>query len=115
MVAYTHPTQFVTVDADRLPEGLDPARHIVFSTMHGVFGEDGSMQRLLDAAGVQYTGCDAKGSDICFDKWRTRLSVSAQGVQVAPGRNFLATAKPTAASLHDRFWRASRAQAEPPG
>jgi D-alanine-D-alanine ligase len=102
-MAYTHPTQLVVVDADGLPEGLDPARHIVCSTMHGVFGEDGSMQRLLDAAGVQYTGCDAKGSDICFDKWRTRLSVSAQGVQVAPGRNFDATDKPSAAALTTEF------------
>lgn len=98
-MAYTHPTKFVVVDADVLPEGLDPARDVVCSTMHGVFGEDGSMQRLLDAAGIQYTGCDAKGSDLCFDKWRTRLTVSAQGVQVAPGRNFDAKDKPSAAVL----------------
>ncbi len=98
-MAYVHPTQLFVVDSDALPAGLDPARHIVFSTMHGVFGEDGSMQRLLDAAGVHYTGCNAKGSDLCFDKWRTRQSVSAMGVQVAPGRNFTAATKPTAAVL----------------
>jgi D-alanine-D-alanine ligase len=57
------------------------------------------MQRLLDAAGFSYGGCDAKGSELCFDKWRTRQSVSAMGVQVSPGRHFQATAKPTAASL----------------
>ena len=102
-MAYTYPTQFITVDADELPEGLDPARHVICSTMHGVFGEDGSMQRLLDAAGIQYTGCDAKGSDLCFDKWRTRLTVSAQGVQVAPGRNFDAKDKPSAAALTTEF------------
>ncbi len=102
-MAYTHPTRLFVVDTDALPEGLDPARHIVLSTMHGVFGEDGSMQRLLDAAGVHYAGCDAKGSDLCFDKWRTRLTVSAMGVQVSPGRNFLATAKPTAAALTAEF------------
>ena len=98
-MAYTHPTQFFTVDADALPAGLDPARHIVFSTLHGIFGEDGGMQRLLEAAGVAYAGCDAKSSDLTFDKWRTRQSVSAQGVQVAPGRVFQATAKPAAATL----------------
>jgi D-alanine-D-alanine ligase len=57
------------------------------------------MQRLLDAAGVGYAGCDAKSSDLTFDKWRTRQSVSAMGVQVAPGRRFTADAKPAAASL----------------
>ncbi len=98
-MAYSHPTQFFTVEADALPAGLDPARHVVCSTLHGVFGEDGGMQRLLEAAGVAYAGCDIKASDLTFDKWRTRLSVSARGVQVAPGRVFQATAKPAAAAL----------------
>jgi D-alanine-D-alanine ligase len=98
-MAYSHPTEFYTVDADALPAGLDPARHVVCSALHGTFGEDGGMQRLLDAGGFSYTGCDARSSDLCFDKWRTRLSVSAMGVQVAPGRNFTAANKPTAAGL----------------
>lgn len=98
-MAYNYPTAFFTIDSDALPEGLDPARHIVCSTLHGVFGEDGGMQRLLEQAGVAYAGCDAKASDLTFDKWRTRQSVSAQGVQVAPGRVFQASAKPTAAAL----------------
>ncbi len=98
-MAYNYPTAFFTIDSDALPEGLDPARHIVCSTLHGVFGEDGGMQRLLEQAGVAYAGCDAKASDLTFDKWRTRQSVSAMGVQVAPGRVFQASAKPTAAAL----------------
>ena len=102
-MAYTHPTQFFTIESDALPEGLDPAKHIVCSTLHGVFGEDGGMQRLLEAAGVVYAGCDAKSSELTFDKWRTRQTVSAQGVQVAPGRLFQAAAKPTAAALSAEF------------
>ncbi len=102
-MAYTHPTQFFPIEADALPEGLDPAMHIVCSTLHGVFGEDGGMQRLLEKAGVIYAGCDAKSSELTFDKWRTRQTVSAQGVQVAPGRVFQASAKPTAAALSAEF------------
>ena len=98
-MAYSFPTQFFPVDRDALPEGLDPARHVICSTLHGVFGEDGGMQGLLDAAGFSYSGCDAKGSALCFDKWRTRQAVSAMGVAVAPGRHFLANAKPNAAAL----------------
>ena len=79
-MAYSFPTQFFPVDRDALPEGLDPARHVICSTLHGVFGEDGGMQGLLDAAGFSYSGCDAKGSALCFDKWRTRQAVSAMGV-----------------------------------
>jgi D-alanine-D-alanine ligase len=102
-MAYSFPTQLFVIEQDALPAGLDPARHVVCSTLHGVFGEDGGMQRLLEAAGVAYTGCDAKGSELCFDKWRTRQAVSAMGVQVAPGRSFLASAKPTAEALVSEF------------
>ncbi len=102
-MAYAHPTQFFAVEADALPPGLDPARHIVCSTLHGVFGEDGGMQRLLEAAGIGFAGCDARGSDLTFDKWRTRQTVSAMGIQVAPGRQFSSTAKPAAAALGAEF------------
>ena len=57
------------------------------------------MQRLLEAADLSYAGCDARGSDLTFDKWRTRQAVSALGVRVAPGRYILANGKPTAAAL----------------
>jgi len=102
-MAYSYPTEFFEIDEDALPEGLDPARHVVCSTLHGVFGEDGGMQQLLEDAGISFTGCDAKGSELCFDKWRTRQAVSAMGVQVAPGKHFLAEAKPTAAQLVAEF------------
>lgn len=98
-MAYSHPTELLVVEADALPAGLDPERHVVCSTLHGVFGEDGGMQRLCEAAGLAYAGCDAAGSDLCFDKWRTRQSVAAMGVAVAPGRFFAAADKPSAATL----------------
>lgn len=98
-MAVSYPTQLFVVEQDAVPAGLDPSRHVVFSTLHGVFGEDGGMQRALDQAGFAYAGCDALASEVCFDKWRTRQAVSAQGVQVAPGRSFDAQHKPKAAEL----------------
>ncbi|MBA4137027.1 MAG: D-alanine--D-alanine ligase [Opitutus sp.] len=98
-MAYSHPTEFFTLETDAIPAGIDPQRHVVFSTLHGVFGEDGAMQRLLEEAGVSYAGCDAKASDVCFDKWRTRQAVSAMGVRVAPGREFDAQHRPRSAEL----------------
>ena len=98
-MAYAHPTQMFVVDSDALPAGLDPAKHVVCSTLHGIFGEDGGMQRLLEAAGFHYAGSDARSSGLCFDKWRTRQTVSAVGVPVAPGRFFNAAKKPDFADL----------------
>lgn len=98
-MSFTYPTRFVVVDNDELPAGLVESGAVVCSTLHGVFGEDGGMQRLYEAAGVPFAGCDAKASELCFNKWRTRQVVSAVGVPVAPGRCFEAGNKPRAAEL----------------
>lgn len=99
----THPTCLVTVDAEAVPAGLDPSRHLVFSTLHGLFGEDGGMQRLLDAAGIAYAGCDAAGSAVCFDKVETKRRASDAGVRVCEGMHFSAQDKPLASELEARL------------
>lgn len=95
-LARSYPTRLFEVNADALPAGLDPARHVVFSTLHGTFGEDGGMQRLLDAAGIHYGGCDAASSALTMDKTRTKLAAAARGVRVVPAVTFDWRSKPTA-------------------
>src|SRR3954469_6420647 len=87
-LARTFPTRLFEVNASEIPVGVDPAKHVVFSTLHGTFGEDGGMQRLLDAAGVQYAGCDAASSLLTMDKTRTKEAAAARGVHVVPGITF---------------------------
>ena len=84
-LARAFPTRLVEVTSDALPPGLDPARDVVFSTLHGTFGEDGGMQRLLDAAGIEYAGCDAAASALTMDKSGTKARAAAAGVRVAEG------------------------------
>jgi len=102
-LARSFPTRLFLIDAPALPEGLDPAGHVVFSTLHGTFGEDGGMQSLLDAAGVQYAGCDTAASRLTMDKARTKEAVAAAGGRVAPGLRFPATAKPDAGEVVSRL------------
>jgi D-alanine-D-alanine ligase len=94
-LARSFPTQQFRIDSDALPAGLDPKRHVVFSMLHGSFGEDGQMQRLLEAAGCQFAGCDAAASALTMDKTLTKQAVSARGVQVAKGITFSGDSKPT--------------------
>jgi D-alanine-D-alanine ligase len=47
-----------------LPADVDAA----FLALHGTFGEDGQVQRILDERGVTYTGSDAEASARAFDK-----------------------------------------------
>lgn len=95
-LARSFPTRLFEVNAAEIPAGVDPKKHVVFSTLHGTFGEDGGMQRLLDAAGIHYAGCDATSSLLTMDKSRTKEAVAARGVPVVPGVTFQAPAKPTA-------------------
>ncbi len=93
-LARSFPTRLFSVDSDALPAGLDPSRHVVFSTLHGTFGEDGGMQRLLDEAGVVYAGCDAASSALTMDKAATKAAAAARGITVAKGLTFSAAQKP---------------------
>jgi D-alanine-D-alanine ligase len=96
-------TRLFSIGSDALPVGYDPARHVVFSTLHGTFGEDGGMQSLLDAAGGAYAGCGAESSRLTMDKALTKETVSAKGVRVAEGIAFDGGSKPSAAEVARRL------------
>lgn len=50
-----------------------PIETFVFNLLHGVGGEDGSVQGLLDSLGVPYSGSGVLGSALCMDKAKTKL------------------------------------------
>lgn len=102
-LARSFTTSLFDITAETLPAGYDPALHVVFSTLHGTFGEDGGMQSLLDAAGGAYAGCDAASSRLTMDKDLTKRTVSAAGVRVVEGVAFDADSKPSAESLAARL------------
>src|SRR5207302_8746276 len=52
----------------KLPDDVD----LAFLTIHGTFGEDGQVQRILEQLGVPYTGDDVPGSETAIDKIRTK-------------------------------------------
>ncbi len=49
---------------EKLPYLID----VALIAMHGVFGEDGGVQRLLDRAGLPYQGSGVRASKLTFDK-----------------------------------------------
>jgi D-alanine-D-alanine ligase len=52
----------------------------VFIALHGRFGEDGTVQGVLETMGIPYTGSGVMGSAIAMDKWRTKLVWMAAGI-----------------------------------
>lgn len=63
----------------KLPAKTD----LVFLALHGVYGEDGTVQAELDRLGALYTGCDAAASRLGFDKVLTKERCVAAGVPTA--------------------------------
>src|SRR5690606_4182691 len=63
------------------------------------WGEDGGVQAALEAARIDFAGCDAGASRRCFDKVETKRLAAAEGVAVLPHRCGLATQLGTAADL----------------
>lgn len=56
---------------------------VVFNALHGGDGENGTIQAILDSAGVAYTGSGAIGSAIAMDKDLSKILFRAAGVSTA--------------------------------
>ena len=59
-----------------LPDDVD----LAFITIHGTFGEDGQVQKILEDRGIAYTGDGMKESELAFDKIRTKEKFREHGV-----------------------------------
>jgi len=76
----------LTSGASKEAPGDHPAPEIVFPLLHGPYGEDGTMQGLLEIAGVPYIGCGVLASAVGMDKdFMKRLFLQA-GLPVLPWR-----------------------------
>ncbi|AKL95993.1 vancomycin/teicoplanin A-type resistance protein VanA [Clostridium aceticum] len=57
---------------------------VVFPIIHGKNGEDGTLQGLLELAGIPFVGCNTLSSALCMDKDLAHLVAQGAGVKVAP-------------------------------
>lgn len=56
---------------------------VVFPVLHGKYGEDGTIQGLLELAGIPYVGCNVLASAVCMDKVCTKRLVERLGIRQA--------------------------------
>jgi D-alanine-D-alanine ligase len=57
---------------------------VVLPVLHGPFGEDGTLQGLLEIAGVPYVGAGVLSSAVSMDKEYMKLIFAAKGLPVGP-------------------------------
>ena len=56
-----------------------------YVALHGIFGEDGRIQSILESLGIKYSGSGVMTSAVCMDKEMTKRIVASYGVRVAKG------------------------------
>ena len=71
------------VDADGNLE-YGPALDVVFPLIHGPFGEDGTIQGLLELAELPYVGCGVTASAVGMDKHFMKVAFESAGLEVGP-------------------------------
>ena len=57
---------------------------VVLPLLHGPYGEDGTIQGMLEMLGIRYVGCGVLASAAGMDKQVTKVLLSAAGIATAP-------------------------------
>lgn len=57
---------------------------VAFPVLHGMFGEDGTIQGLFKMVNVAFVGCGVAGSAACMDKDMTKRLLRDAGIGIAP-------------------------------
>jgi D-alanine-D-alanine ligase len=73
---------------------------VVLPVLHGPYGEDGTIQGLLELAGVPYVGAGVLASAVSMDKEYMKIIFQAKGLPVGPY-----------VVVHERDWPAEEAEA----
>lgn len=69
--------------ADVAPDNLaalDRAADVVFPALHGTFGEDGTIQRIMEERGIRFVGSGSVASALAMDKVATKRIAEEIGI-----------------------------------
>lgn len=76
-------TDLVVTEASRPPRTLGQV-DVVFPLLHGPWGEDGTIQGMLEMAGVRYVGAGVLASAVSMDKAYMKVVLEGAGLPVMP-------------------------------
>jgi len=76
--------QLVALSSPAAPTALLQSVDVVFPVLHGPYGEDGTVQGLLELAGVPYVGAGVLASAAGMDKEFTKKLLAAEGLPIGP-------------------------------
>ena len=74
-----------------------------FPALHGLYGEDGTIQGMFELAGIPYVGCGVLSSAVSMDKMFTKLIVNTLGIRQAKYVPVSVTEFPRMEEIADRI------------
>jgi D-alanine-D-alanine ligase len=80
LVAHPGSETLITIDGERRASGI--GLDVVFPVLHGPYGEDGTVQGLLELANVPYVGAGVLASAVGMDKAAMKLVFAARGLPI---------------------------------
>lgn len=86
------PTRAALIPLDQsatLPAGEEPERVVFFPVLHGTYGEDGTVQGLLEMANLPYVGCGVLASSAGMDKGIAKALFAQAGLDQAAYKVYL--------------------------
>jgi D-alanine-D-alanine ligase len=91
--------------SDIRPDSLDilndESIDVFFIALHGTFGEDGQLQKILESKGLIFTGSDSRASRLAFDKWQSKNLFRSAGIPTPDAVLF----EPDVTDLENRIGR----------
>lgn len=73
-----------TDDTGEVVKQITPAPDVIFNALHGTFGEDGGIQKILNTLNIPYTHSGYRASRIAINKPQTIRRYKNAGIPVAP-------------------------------
>ena len=72
-------------EIEKIPNEMEilKKQDVIFPVLHGVYGEDGTIQGLLELLKIPYVGCKVLASSICMDKIYTKMILEKANIKQA--------------------------------
>jgi D-alanine-D-alanine ligase len=84
LLAYPGDEQILIIEKGEGAQITGMGLDIVFPVLHGPYGEDGTVQGLLELANIPYVGAGVLASAVGMDKAVAKLVFAARGLPIAP-------------------------------
>jgi D-alanine-D-alanine ligase len=89
LLAHPGDEQIMTIERGATPAITGLGLDVVFPVLHGPYGEDGTVQGLLELANIPYVGAGVLASAVAMDKAVAKLVFAARGLPQADYIEFL--------------------------